>query len=255
MTDSDPYVFLDLYDIANNLYVFTHIKPIIKDKDREALEFKFCIAITIVICLIFVFTLIKFLVILIYFFIVQSLLNFARFIVSISRTKCKMNFCLALKSGISFIFSISKKLYNYNYYSYDNVFIGLIFIVFYHGYLISTGIFAYQVSKYAQYEKELNFKILHFVTFQFNIIIEVLCISFYNIRGLAKQFYVSFGMIIVLNVLIVLAVLFKNVLINEIGVFEKEEPKRIANLLFFFFYGILHLSTLIGLLKYDVNSK
>lgn len=254
MVESDPLIFLDLYDITSNLYVFTHIKPIINDRDRESLEFFFCNWITIIIAILLVFTLIKLLVILLYFFIVQSLMNLVRFIASIARTKCQLNLCFGLKNGLSFIGRICKRLYTYNYYSYDNIIIGTIFMIIYHGYIFSTGLFAYRVSKYALFEKQIGFKVLHFVTFQFNIIIEVLCISFYTIRTLTKQFYVSVAMVLVLNVFIVLTVLFKNVLINEIGVFEKDEPRRIANIIFFFFMGILHLSTLIGLIRYDVNS-
>lgn len=181
MADSAPLIFLDLYDITSNLYVFTHLKPIIQDRERDSLEFFFCYWITMIIGLFLVFTLIKLLVILIYFFIVQSLISCYRFAASITRTKYRANICFSLKNGLSFIGRICKRLYTYNYYSYDNVFIGSIFILIYNCYLFSTGLFAYRVAEFALFEKQIGFKILHFVTFQFNIIIEVLCIAFHFI--------------------------------------------------------------------------
>ena len=84
---------------------------------------------------------------------------------------------------------------------------------------------------------------------------EILCVAFYNMRNMKKQFFLSMGYFFLLNLLIIITLMFQRLLVNVYGIFEKSEPRRILNIVFNLFFFIMYTTTIIKLVLYNVNSK
>ena len=93
------------------------------------------------------------------------------------------------------------------------------------------------------------------MAFQSSILIEAICISFYNIRNMRRQFFLGVTFFVLLNILIYLAFLFQQLFTNTYGIFEHDEPRRILNIVLNFIIMTMNIATSVKLCKYDVNSK
>ena len=133
---------------------------------------------------------------------------------------------------------------------------GTFLVVSYFLYLSSSITFSAMIIHEIEVEDKTNFfYICHFCAFQFNILMEVLCVSFYNMRNMKKQFCLSMGYFFLLNLLIIITLMFQRLLVNVYGVFERDEPRRVINIVFNLFFFIMYITTIIKLLLYNVNSK
>ena len=246
----------DYYDLIKNVYVFSHMKPFLKDINRELSEYAFIYCVLVIISVLTAAVLFKIVVIFIYFFLIQAIANLVSFCCSLAKAKCKINFCVNFKAGCIYIGKLFKKLYTYNFYAFDNTFAGTVFVISYFLYLIFSIMFVFSIMNQIENEEKTNwFYICHFLTFEFNLLVEIMCVSFYNLRNMKKQFFLSLGYFILLNFLIIVTLLFQRLLINVYGVFEKDEPRRVINLIFNLLFLVMYLTTILKLVKYDVNSK
>ena len=246
----------DYYDLIKNVYVFSHMYLYLIDTKRQSIEYQFVQAVLIIICLLAVAILFKVVVIFIYFFLIQAITNLISFLCTLCRSKCKVPCCSNVKGAFIYLIKLFKKLYTYNFYAFDSTFVGTFLVVSYFLYLSSSITFSAMIIHEIEVEDKTNFfYICHFCAFQFNILMEVLCVSFYNMRNMKKQFCLSMGYFFLLNLLIIITLMFQRLLVNVYGVFERDEPRRVINIVFNLFFFIMYITTIIKLLLYNVNSK
>ena len=246
----------DYYDLIKNVYVFSHMYLYLIDTKRQSIEYNFIRAVLIIISILAVAICFKIVVIFIYFFLIQAITNLISFLCTLCRSKCKVPCCSNVKGAFIYFIKLFKKLYTYNFYAFDSTFVGTFLVVSYFLYLISTITFSALIIQEIESEIKSNFfYVCHFVAFQFNILMEILCVSFYNLRNMKKQFFLSMGYFFLLNLLIIITLMFQRLLVNVYGIFEKSEPRRILNIVFNFFFFIMYTTTIIKLILYNVNSK
>ena len=246
----------DYYDLIKNVYVFSHMYLYLNDIDRLTIEYNFIRAVLIIISILAVAICFKIVVIFIYFFLIQAITNLISFLCTLCRSKCKVPCCSNVKGAFIYFIKLFKKLYTYNFYAFDSTFVGTFLVVSYLLYLISTITFSALIIQEIESEIKSNFfYVCHFIAFQFNILMEILCVSFYNQRNMKKQFFLSMGYFFLLNLLIIITLMFQRLLVNVYGIFEKSEPRRILNIVFNFFFFIMYTTTIIKLILYNVNSK
>ena len=246
----------DYYDLIKNVYVFSHMYLYLNDIDRLTIEYNFIRAVLIIISILAVAICFKIVVIFIYFFLIQAITNLISFLCTLCRSKCKVPCCSNVKGAFIYFIKLFKKLYTYNFYAFDSTFVGTFLVVSYLLYLISTITFSALIIQEIESEIKSNFfYVCHFIAFQFNILMEILCVAFYNMRNMKKQFFLSMGYFFLLNLLIIITLMFQRLLVNVYGIFEKSEPRRILNIVFNLFFFIMYTTTIIKLVLYNVNSK
>ena len=246
----------DYYDLIKNVYVFSHMYLYLNDIDRLTIEYNFIRAVLIIISILAVAICFKIVVIFIYFFLIQAITNLISFLCTLCRSKCKVPCCSNVKGAFIYFIKLFKKLYTYNFYAFDSTFVGTFLVVSYLLYLISTITFSALIIQVIESEIKSNFFfVCYLIAFQFNILMEILCVSFYNQRNMKKQFFLSMGYFFLLNLLIIITLMFQRLLVNVYGIFEKSEPRRILNIVFNFFFFIMYTTTIIKLILYNVNSK
>ena len=230
----------DYYDLIKNVYVFSHMYLYLIDPQRQTIEYKFVLAVLIIISILAVAILFKVVVIFIYFFIIQAITNLISFLCTLCRSKCKVPCCANVKGAFIYFIKLFKKLYTYNFYAFDSRFVGTFLVISYFSYLFFTILFSGLIIHEIQKEDKTNFfYTCHFCAFQLNILMEILCVSFYNMRNMKKQFFLSMGYFFLLNLLVIITLMFQRLLVNVYGIFERDEPRRTLNIVFNLFFFIM----------------
>lgn len=250
----DNEKFSIYYSIIKNAYAFTHLQPYLKEFNQRKVENVFIIILLITGIISIFFVLFKFFIIFIYFFFIRLILNLKDFFISVSKNKGKYPYLTAFKNAMFYLAKNGKKIYTYNFYVYDKKTYGAIFFVSYFCFLISTFLFLYYINSELHIPEKSNlFYIIHIICFQFNLLIEILCSTFYCIRNLVKQLFLAFGFFLTLNLFIFLAYLCSYHYSNIYG--SSKIYERVINIIICGVLFILHVYTLIVVITYDRKSN
>lgn len=200
----------------------------------------------------FSFSVIKMLVIFIYFFIINLTYNIFQFIIHLFKKRCMVNCSLEIKESYEFLVKIIKKFYTYNFYSFENKLFGWLIVPIYILYLLfniefSTGFINKIQDK--NYQDRIDI-IMNILAFEFNLFIEIICVTMYITRNFKKQFIIIISSFVGLNLLVIITVFIK--------FFYKLLPlcpilQIVLRILFTFYFLIFFGISIICIKRYNLN--
>lgn len=245
-------LFDNLFLIIQDLYIYCHLKDYNSTTDEEV-EQRIAVIIMTILIAIFSFTVIKIFAIFLYFFFINITINFCKFCGTLIKKKCCINIFSEIKFSCIYLAKNLRKLYTYNFYSYENKAYGYFIVPVYLIFIIFNLMFA---ADYTQNDKDKkmkteSIKMLQFIAFELSIFIELVCCFFYLTRKLRKQFIFTLAAFCFLNLVIGLTLWYKLNFCDQ----DDENPRRVANLIFLFFYCFLFSLCFKKIFCYNLNCK
>jgi hypothetical protein len=256
MSETKDGIFYDLYDFSKSVYIFSHMKTNLVDEKVQIGEKAAIILLLVISSVIFFFVLIKTFIILIYFICSQAMTAFVRFIIMVFKTKFNINFKSSCKNSCMFFGKVCKKIYTFNFYIFYSKYISSFMIISFWICLFSNFIFNLVNNKYLENpEKDFEFLVFYFLSFEFNLLIEVICSTFYAHRNMIDSSLLAFGYYFVINsiMLIIFFIARRKEYLD--GAYLLEEPQRILNIIVFFILFILKVNCLYKIIKFNKRSK
>ena len=83
----------------------------------------------------------KLFAIIFYFIFIQAFSTFIKYIMSIFKTKFRINLCSSFKNAMSYLGKVCKRIFTFNIYLFHNKSIVLIMALSYFFFLVSSGFF------------------------------------------------------------------------------------------------------------------
>lgn len=233
MSEMNDKFYYNFYDYMKTIYIYSHVKTNLVDKERQDLE-ELTIGILAVLSISFLsVSLFKVFVIIFYFIFMQSFAALIKFIISLYRTRFKVNFCSSFQNAIQYLGKVCKKIYTFNFNLFDNIFIGLTMNASYYLFLFSSACFYYKNIKLIQdIEKDLYYMHWFYIHFESAILVQLLFASFYACRNMKISTLVAFGLSASMNSMLFLGYYINVLYENSEGTFENNEPQRIMNIIF-----------------------
>ena len=241
-----------IYSVIEKLYIYCHLKSN-SDESQEEIEedIKFDTAIMMIIICILSFTILKMLVVFIYFFIINTIINLAKFFFRLFRKKFCLNIFDEIKFGSFHLVKILKKFYTNNFYSYENKPFGAFFVATYLLFILFNLIFTFDHAVIENNDQVL--RILLIVSFELNIFSELICCTFFLVRNFKKQFILIIISFLLLNCSILPIIIYR--IINNL--YEEEffdKTILINRLIFLIFFTTLGIFSVKVISNYDLNS-
>lgn len=256
MSEIKDELIYNFYDFMKSIYIYSHVKTSLMDKSRQTIEMIAILSLLVLCSIFFIFTVFKIVVILIYFFFFQATTGFINFLKSLFKTKFKINFRSSLSNSCSYLFKILKRIYTFNFYIYDNKLIGFIMIGAFTFFLLSSFVFyIMNLLEIEQVEKPKKYLVFFYLDFEFTILVELLCTSFYSCRNMKNSTLLGLGFFLVMNFFLVIGYNLKNLKEEINGSYEYEQPQKFMNLIFDMVFLILNLNSLNKVAKYNKNCK
>ena len=251
--DSTLYNF---YDFVKTIYIYSHVKTHLIDSDRQNIE-KGTNILLLIMSYIFVIVFgIKFFVILFYFIFLQAFSAFIKFIKSIIRTKCNLNFHTSFSNAMYYLGKVFKRIYTFNFYIFHNRYIGSIMINSYFFYLISSLFFYHQnIEHIEEIEKSKWYMFFFYCHFESIILIQLLCSSFYACPDTNISILLSIGLFISMNAMLFLAYLTTDIIENVDGSVEHNEPQNVMNIIFNSLFLSINVIALFKIIFHKNNCK
>ena len=241
-----------IYSVIEKLYIYCHLKSN-SDETQEEIEedMKFDTAIMIIIICILSFTILKMLVVFIYFFIINTMINLAKFLFRLIRKKFCLNIIDEIKFASFHLVKILKKFYTNNFYSYENKTFGAFFVTSYLLFILFNLIFTFDHAVIGNNDHVL--RILLIISFELNIFSELVCCTFFLVRNFKKQFILIIILFVFLNILILPIIIYR--IINNLNEEEFFDISIvITRLIFLTFFSILGIYSIKVISDYDLNS-
>ena len=256
MSEIEDGLSYDLYDFTKYIYIFSHTKTNLVDKEVQNMEsnaITFLNAVTYILLSVLLF---KFIIIIFYLLIYRALLIFPRFIKFLCITKFDIDFSLCFKNCITFFVRTIKRIYTYNFYIFQNRYFSILLIfIFFFDIIISYLFNSNNYDQIENKEKTSSFLIYFFLVFEFNLLIEIILYMFYSIRNITFGIILSLGYFIVLNLIIMIAFMYTTRYEYLYGAFILEEPQRVLNIIIFFILMVLKINCLYKIIIYNKKSK
>lgn len=251
--DSGVYQF---YDYVKSIYIYSHVKTHLKDVQRQPIEVV-TNHILLVWSFIFIFfSIFKVFVIIFYFIFIQALTGFIKFLISICKTKFRLNFCSSFKNAIYYLGKVFKRVYTFNFYLFQNKIIGFIMIFSYFFFLFSSAVFyLHNITFIDQVEKPDIYLISFYSHFESAILMQLLCSCFYSCRDQIWSTIIALGLFLTLNGMLFLGYFITDVIENVDGSFELEEPQYIMNIVFDTIFLLVNGICLFKIIFYNKESK
>ena len=255
MTDLKDLLF-NYYEFIKSIYVYSHLKTNLVDKYKQTTEMVALYILIIITSLIFFFAMFKIIIIIIYFFCIQANTAFFRFIRLVYVTKMQINFKASFKNAISYLSKICKRLYTFNFYIYQKIFIGIINMLSFITFLISTFWFEILNLKYISKEnKPDSYLWLFYLNYEFTLLTEFLCTTFYSCRNMVMSTLIALGYFILMNFILIIGYNIKELNEDMHGAFEYEEPQKIMNIVFNIILLMLNFINLVKIIRFNKNGK
>lgn len=253
MNDSFIYNF---YDYVKAIYIYSHVKTNLKDAKKQPLEKGINTTLKYLSISFLTLSVFKIFVIIFYFIFLQSFSAFIKFILSIFKTRGKLNYYSSFKNAFSYLGKVAKRIYTFNFYLFHNSYIGFIMVFGYFFFLFSSIIFYFKNIKYLEdIEKPESYLHSFYCHFESIILIQLLCSSFYACRDMKVSTYISLGLFIIMNAILFLGYLITQTIENADGIFEYDEPQCFMNIIFNTILLFLNGFSLFNVIIYKGNSK
>ena len=253
MNDSFLYNF---YDYVKSIYIYSHVRTNLKDPERQKIEQGSNIFLIILALAFVIVSAFKVIVIIFYFIFIQAMSAFINFIISIFKTKFKINFCSNVKNALSYLGKVFKRIYTFNFYIFDNIIIGLIMIFSYFFFLIASGVFYLENhSLIEDIEKPKYYMVTFYCHFESVILIQLLCSSFYACRNMKISTFLSIGLFLIMNAMLIIGYFITKIIEDVDGCFEFDEPQSLMNIFFNSILLFLNSISLVNICVYEKNGK
>ena len=256
MSETKEGFFYDLYDFTKTVYIFAHMKTNLVDtavQIGEKTALSILLSITGIIAF---FVLIKIIIIIGFFIFFQALVASLSFIKIIFISKCDIFWKSSLSNALSFSTKILKRIYTFNFYIFHNRYVCFYMILSFLTCLISNLIFCIiNLDEIENPEKEIIFYVFYFLTFEINLLIELICCMFYSNKNICFSAILSFLYWLVINIIIIITFYFAQRYEYINGVLLEEEPQKFLNLTIFSILLILKLNALYQIIKNNNQSK
>jgi len=246
----------NLYDFTKSIYIFSHIKTLLVDPEVQNLEKKLLYFIRWLEFAIYIIASLKIIIIFGYFIIFQASFAFGNFIKLSYKSKCDISIKKFFIYFLLFFKRILKKIYTFNFYIIQNKAISLFLILFFLINIVLNYYFIEQNIAQIEYiEKDDYFINLYFSSFEFYLLMELICYMFYSIKNIVHALLFAFGYFIALNIIIIFTYFYveKYEFLN--GAFMLNEPQRILNIIIFSILMILKINCLYKIIYFNKESK
>ena len=256
MSETKDIFLYNFYDYISSIYIYSHVKTYLVDPSRQKVEKGFDILLAVMsgfFSLTFCF---KFLVILIYFFFIQSIPAICKFISACCHIKCNISFGSSCKNACSFLRKIGKRIFTFNFYLYENHIIGFIMIFIYLLFLFSATYFYIDNQFHLSYsEKSETYMIIFYIHFESVLFIQLLCSSFYACQNMSLAIISAAIHFFFLNLIIFVGYLIKETIEDSEGIFLNKEPQLIMNSVVNFFLLLLNGKSFFNAIFANKKSK
>lgn len=251
----DLFVY-NFYDYMKTVYVYSHLKTYLVDKQRQKIEEYTLYALLVLIILFLALSAIKFFIILFYFLFIQALTSFCKFLKTICKTKFKLNFCSSFRNAMSYLWKVLKRVYTFNFYIFGNKFNNFIMVGSYLVLLFSSlAFFNTNNTELSEIEKTGRYLVYFYLHFEAIILVQLLNASFYSKVPLTSSIIYSFGLYLTMNGMLFFGYFIKDIYENRYGSFEFQEPQEILNIIFNSILFLLNFNCLIRILIHRKNGK
>lgn len=256
MSEMKDDIIYKFYDYVKAIYIYSHLKTHLIDKDRQRIE-----KITNIILLAFslgfiIFSAFKIIVIIFYFIFVQAFSAFIYFIIAIFKTRLKINFYSSFINALSYLGKVFKRIYTFNFYRYENGFIGFLMIFSYFFFLFLSSVF-YHLNFYLfeKNEKPKYYLITFYFHFESIILNQLLFSSFYACRNMIRSTLIAFGIFFIMNIMLALGFLITKINEDADGSYEYNEPQGVMNIIFNSILLFVNSISLFKVISYNKNGK
>ena len=248
----DSFIY-NFYDYMKAIYIYSHVKTNLKDKQRQKIEDATNIILIIFTSFFAIISAFKILVIIFYFIFIQAFTAFIKFIKTLFKMKFNINFGSTCKNAMYYIGKVCRRIYTFNFYLFDNLTIGIIMTFSYYFFLIISFIFYITNHKYLEdVEKPETYMYLFYLHFESMILIQILSSSFYACRDMKASTLLSIGLFLSINGMIFVGYFITDKIENVDGSFEYDEPQSIMNVII---NALLFSINGISLFKVSIHNK
>ena len=256
MSEMKDLFIYNFYDYMKSIYVYSHVKTNLVDTQKQIYERSTIIILAIFSFFFIITTLFKVFVIIFYFIFIQAFAGFIKFIISLFKTKCHINFCSSFKNSIFYLGKVFKRIYTFNFYLFDNKLIGLIMVGSYFLFLISSTLFYYNnIISIEKIEKDTVYLHWFYIHFESFILVQLLYSSFYALRDMKWSTLLAFLIAASMNGMLFLGYTITRIIENADGTFENNEPQKIMNIIFNTILFFLNAISLYNTIIYKKNCK
>lgn len=253
MIDSFLYNY---YDFIRSIYLYSHIKTSLIDPQRQTLEIAINIILGITSSILTFTFLFKIFIILFYFLFMQSLTGFINFIISIFKTRLKINFCSSFINSMHYLVKIFKRFYTFNFYLFKNRYIGFLMVSSYFVFIFSNIMFNLKNFYLLDIiEKPKYYVELFYVHFESSILIQLLISSFYACRDMKISSIIGLSIFVVFNIILILGYFITDRIEKVDGIFECNEPQHFMSLVFNAVFLFLNSISLCNIIFYKKDCK
>ena len=256
MSETKDTFLYNYYDFISSIYIYSHVKTYLIDPSRQNVErgFDFILAIM---SGIFSFSFcFKFIVIIFYFFVLQSFPAILKFILALCRLKCNISINSSCKNAFSLLKKIGKRIFTFNFYLYENNFINFVMIFIYLLFLFSATYFYIDNQLQSDNsEKSEIYMAMFYLHFESVLFIQLLCSSFYSCQNMKISTLSAIIHFVFLNLIIYLGYLIKENIENCEGIFLNKEPQLVMNSILNFFLILLNGKSFVNAIYSNKNSK
>lgn len=256
MSEMRDYFFYNFYDYMRTVYIYSHLKTYLVDKQRQEIEERILYILSAFSILFMILSILKLFIIFLYFLFIHALTKFFIFLKTLCKTKFNVNFCSSFRNAMSYLWKVLKRLYTFNFYIFGNRLNNFIMVGSYFFLLFSMYCFLHFNNELlTEIEKNDNYLVFFYLHFEAIIFVQLLNASFYSKVQLTSSIVYSFGLFFTMNGILFFGYFIKNIYENRYGSFEFEEPQNILNIIFNSILFLLNLNCLILVLIHKKNGK
>lgn len=258
MKSNEESLFKEIVNVTSSVieevYIYNHLSPkAFESTNDKKLDEYLATTIMCVLVAIFSTTILKMFLIFLYFFFCNTVYNICKFFVFVYRKKCLINLSAQCKNAYSYLSKIFKKIYTYNFYSYENKPFGYVIVIVYICFLLFNILYTteYIIILKGQKYDDIMFRGFHIIAFEFHIFIELICCTFYIYRKLWSQYKFILISYIGLNILICIITFLK---INYDFTDDCNDfIRRVAHLVFLIYFATLYFISFMRVKNYNLN--
>ena len=228
----DEFIY-NFYDYMKSVFIYSHVRTYLIDPKRQEIEYVFDIILLVIASAFLFISVFKILVIIIYFFCIQALPAFIKFIKLSCKSDFKTNCSSSCSNGMNYLKKVVKRIFTFNFYLFDNNIIGFIMILSYLIFIGSSFVFNILNVKYIHNnEKNKFYMSIFYLHFESLLLIQILCSSFYGCHNTKIGISCAFGIFLLLNGILLTGYFITDRIENVEGIFELDDPQSVMNIIF-----------------------